>query len=100
MAGNWKMNLDHLEANHLIQGLAVELKENDHDYSKCEVVVFPPFTDIRSVQTVVEADELGIKYGAQDVSTHDNGAYTGENLHRHANQARLHLRANGPLRAS
>ena len=78
MAGNWKMNLDHLEANHLIQGLAVELKEDDHDYSKCEVVVFPPFTSIRSVQTVVEADELGIKYGAQDVSTHDNGAYTGE----------------------
>ena len=78
MAGNWKMNLDHLEANHLIQGLAIELKENDHDYAKCEVVVFPPFTDIRSVQTVVEADELGIKYGAQDVSTHDNGAYTGE----------------------
>ena len=78
MAGNWKMNLDHLEANHLIQGLAVELKEDEHDYSKCEVVVFPPFTSIRSVQTVVEADELGIKYGAQDVSTHDNGAYTGE----------------------
>ncbi|CAM2877433.1 triose-phosphate isomerase [Actinomyces slackii] len=78
MAGNWKMNLDHLEANHLIQGLAMELKDHDHDYSKCEVVVIPPFTDLRTVQTVVEADSLSIKYGAQDVSIHDNGAYTGE----------------------
>ena len=78
MAGNWKMNLDHLEANHLVQGLAMELKDHDHDYTKCEVLVIPPFTDIRTVQTVVEADSLSVKYGAQDVSTHDNGAYTGE----------------------
>ena len=53
MAGNWKMNLDHLEANHLVQGLAMELKDHDHDYAKCEVLVIPPFTDIRTVQTVV-----------------------------------------------
>ncbi|WP_128772287.1 triose-phosphate isomerase [Actinomyces oricola] len=78
MAGNWKMNLDHLEATHLVQALAMDLKDNDHDYAKCEVLVIPPFTDIRSVQTSVEADSLGIKYGAQDVSTHDKGAYTGE----------------------
>lgn len=78
MAGNWKMNLDHLEANHLVQGLAMELKDHDHDYAKCEVLVIPPFTDIRTVQTIVEADSLSVKYGAQDVSTHDNGAYTGE----------------------
>ncbi|WP_127842030.1 triose-phosphate isomerase [Actinomyces wuliandei] len=78
MAGNWKMNLDHLEANHLVQGLDMELKDRDHDYARCEVVVIPPFTDLRSVQTVVEADSLAIRYGAQDVSTHDNGAYTGE----------------------
>ena len=78
MAGNWKMNLDHLEANHLVQGLAMALSDADHDYSKCEVLVIPPFTDIRTVQTIVDADELGIKYGAQDVSIHDNGAYTGE----------------------
>ena len=78
MAGNWKMNLDHLEANHLVQGLAMALADADHDYSKCEVLVIPPFTDIRTVQTIVDADELGIKYGAQDVSIHDNGAYTGE----------------------
>lgn len=78
MAGNWKMNLDHLEANHLIQGLAMNLRDNNHDFEKCEVVVVPPFTDIRTVQTIVDSEELGIKYGAQDVSTHDNGAYTGE----------------------
>ena len=78
MAGNWKMNLDHLEANHLVQGLAMALSDAGHDYSKCEVLVIPPFTDIRTVQTIVDADELGIKYGAQDVSVHDNGAYTGE----------------------
>ena len=78
MAGNWKMNLDHLEANHLVQGLAMELKDSDHDFAKCEVLVIPPFTDIRTVQTIVEADGLDITYGAQDVSIHDNGAYTGE----------------------
>ena len=78
MAGNWKMNLDHLEANHLVQGLAMALSDAGHDYSKCEVLVIPPFTVIRTVQTIVDADDLQIKYGAQDVSVHDNGAYTGE----------------------
>lgn len=78
MAGNWKMNLDHLEATHLVQSLAWNLRDINHDYSEVEVVVIPPFTDIRSVQNLVEADELSIKYGAQDVSTHDEGAYTGE----------------------
>ena len=78
MAGNWKMNLDHLEANHLVQGLAMALADSDHDYAKCEVLVIPPFTDLRTVQTIVEADSLPLKYGAQDVSIHDNGAYTGE----------------------
>ena len=78
MAGNWKMNLDHLEANQLVQKLAWTLGDLGHDYSKVNVAVIPPFTDIRSVQTVVEADQLSIRYGAQDVSTHDDGAYTGE----------------------
>ena len=78
MAGNWKMNLDHLEANHLVQGLAMALQDDNHDYTACEVLVLPPFTDIRTVQTIVDADDLDIKYGAQDVSVHDNGAYTGE----------------------
>ena len=78
MAGNWKMNLDHLQANQLVQKLAWTLGDLGHDYSKVNVAVIPPFTDIRSVQTVVEADQLSIRYGAQDVSTHDDGAYTGE----------------------
>lgn len=78
MAGNWKMNLDHLEAIHLVQGLALALDDANFDYSSAEVVVIPPFTDIRSVQTVVEGDKLKIRYGAQDVSTHQAGAYTGE----------------------
>lgn len=78
MAGNWKMNLDHLEATSLVQKLAWTLKDLKHDYENVEVVVVPPFTDIRSVQTLVDAEEFAIKYGAQDVSIHDEGAYTGE----------------------
>ncbi|MDT3767617.1 triose-phosphate isomerase [Gleimia hominis] len=78
MAGNWKMNMDHLEAIHLVQGLHTELSDSNFDYGKTEVVVLAPFTDLRSVQTVVEGDEMHIGYGAQDISTHENGAYTGE----------------------
>ena len=78
MAGNWKMNLNHLEAVHLVQGLAMALDDANFTYGDVEVVVIPPFTDIRSVQTVVEGDNLKIKYGAQDISTHESGAYTGE----------------------
>ena len=78
MAGNWKMNLDHHEATHLVQKLAWTLKDAKHDYSTVEVVVCPPFTDLRSVQTLVDADKLEIGYGAQDVSAHEKGAYTGE----------------------
>ncbi len=78
MAGNWKMNLNHQEAVVLVQKLAWTLSDKKHDYAKVEVAVLPPFTDIRSVQTLVDGDRLQIKYGAQDVSEHDNGAYTGE----------------------
>ena len=78
MAGNWKMNLNHQEAVVLVQKLAWTLSDKRHDYGKVEVVVVPPFTDIRSVQTMVDGDRLSIGYGAQDVSVHDNGAYTGE----------------------
>ena len=78
IAGNWKMNLDHLEANQLVQKLAWSLGDLDHDYAEVEVAVIPPFTDLRTVQTVVDSEGLRIKYGAQDVSTHDSGAYTGE----------------------
>lgn len=76
MAGNWKMNLNHFEAIALVQKLAFALKQDDYD--ACEVAVLPPFTDIRSVQTLIDGDKLKIKYGAQDLSAHDAGAYTGE----------------------
>jgi triosephosphate isomerase (TIM) len=78
MAGNWKSNVNHVEAVHLVQKLSFTLNDKKHDYGKAEVVVLPPFTDIRSVQTVVDGDQLSIGYGAQDVSEHDGGAYTGE----------------------
>jgi triosephosphate isomerase (TIM) len=78
MAGNWKMNLNHQEAVVLVQKLAWTLSDKKHDYAKAEVVVVPPFTDLRSVQTLVDGDRLELKYGAQDVSEHDSGAYTGE----------------------
>ena len=78
MAGNWKMNLNHQEAVVLVQKLAWTLSDKRHDYSKVEVVVVPPYTDLRSVQTLVDGDRLSIKYAAQDVSVHESGAYTGE----------------------
>ncbi|HEX7740722.1 MAG TPA: triose-phosphate isomerase [Marmoricola sp.] len=78
MAGNWKMNLNHLEAVHLVQKLAQTLTDKKHDYALAEVAVIPPFTDLRGVQTCVDGDHLQIRYGAQDVSVHDDGAYTGE----------------------
>ena len=78
MAGNWKMNLTHPEAVALVQKLAWVLADKKHDFARTEVVVVPPFTDLRSVQTLVDGDRLSIRYGAQDVSTHESGAYTGE----------------------
>jgi len=76
MAGNWKMNVNHLEAIALVQKIAFAL--NDADYDAVDVVVLPPFTDLRSVQTLIDADGYRIEFGAQDVSAHDKGAYTGE----------------------
>jgi triosephosphate isomerase len=76
MAGNWKMNLNHLEAIALVQKLAFAL--NEEDYAAVDVAVLPPYTDIRSVQTLVDGDKYDILYGAQDLSTHDSGAYTGQ----------------------
>lgn len=78
MAGNWKMNLDHHEAIALVQKLAWSLKDAKHDAKDAEAAVIVPFTDIRSVQTLVDGDKLEIAYGAQDVSVHEKGAYTGE----------------------
>lgn len=76
MAGNWKMNVNHLEAIALVQKLAFALNEADHD--AVDVAVIPPFTDLRSVQTLIDGDGYRIAYGAQDLSVHDVGAYTGE----------------------
>lgn len=78
IAGNWKMHKDHLQAIALVQKLSWTLKDADHDFDAVEVAVFPPFTDLRSVQTVIDADRYRLRYGGQDVSEHDDGAYTGE----------------------
>ncbi|MDO9062977.1 MAG: triose-phosphate isomerase [Microbacterium sp.] len=78
IAGNWKMNLDHLQAVATVQKLAWTLSDAGYDPTKVETAVFPPFTDLRSVQTLIAADRLPIAFGAQDVSQHDAGAYTGE----------------------
>ena len=64
MAGNWKMNLNHLEAIALVQKLAFALPEKYYD--RVEVAVLPPFTDIRSVQTLIDGDRLKMVHGAQD----------------------------------
>ena len=76
IAGNWKMNLNHLEAIALVQKIAFTLP--DKYYAKVEVALIPPFTDLRSVQTLVDGDKLGVVYGAQDLSPNDSGAYTGD----------------------
>jgi triosephosphate isomerase len=76
IAGNWKMNLNHLEALALVQKVAFSLKPQH--FEAVEVAVLPPFTDIRSVQTLVDGDKLALRYGAQDLSPHAAGAYTGD----------------------
>ncbi|MGK0716213.1 triose-phosphate isomerase [Leucobacter sp. W1153] len=78
IAGNWKMNLDHLQAIGLVQKLSWSLKDVKHDFGAVEVAVFPPFTDLRSVQTLVAADKLALRLGAQDVSPNQTGAFTGD----------------------
>lgn len=76
MAGNWKMNLNHIEAIALVQKLSYTF--NEEDFANLEIAVLPPFTDIRSVQTLVDGDKLQLLYGAQDISAQDKGAFTGE----------------------
>ncbi|PJJ63183.1 triose-phosphate isomerase [Compostimonas suwonensis] len=78
IAGNWKMNLDHLQSIAFVQKLAWSLGDAKHDFTTVDVAVFPPFTDLRSVQTLISADKLLLTFGAQDLSEHDSGAYTGE----------------------
>ena len=76
MAGNWKMNLNHLEAIAVTQKLSYSLE--DRDYDAVDVAVIPPFTDLRSVQTLVDGDRLRLTYGAQDLSPEVSGAFTGD----------------------
>jgi len=76
IAGNWKMNLNHLEAIAVTQKLSYSL--DDKDYDAVDVVVLPPFTDIRSVQTLIDGDRLRLSYGAQDISPEVSGAFTGD----------------------
>jgi triosephosphate isomerase len=76
IAGNWKMNLNHLESLALVQKIAFSLPEKY--FAKVEVAVLAPFTDLRSVQTLVDGDKLKLRYGAQDLSRYDSGAYTGD----------------------
>jgi triosephosphate isomerase (TIM) len=76
VAGNWKMHNNHLEALALTQQLAFRLK--DKDFDAADIVVMPPFTALRSVQTLVMGDKLRLQYGAQDISPHPDGAYTGD----------------------
>lgn len=76
IAGNWKMNLNHLEAIALVQKLAFTFRPADYD--AVDIAVLVPFTDLRSVQTLIDGDKLRIQHGAQDVSRYASGAYTGE----------------------
>ena len=76
MAGNWKMNLDWKQGLALVEELGEQLKSVDT--TKVETVVLPPFVDLRTVQVAVDAGKLLITYGAQDISEHKSGAYTGE----------------------
>ena len=76
VAGNWKMHNNHFEAIALTQKLGFSL--TDKDFSAIDIAVLPPFTSLRSVQTLIDGDKLRLLYGAQDVSPHDDGAYTGD----------------------
>ena len=74
--GNWKLNLDHLEAIQLLQKINYSLPDNIED--KIEIILSPSFTSIRSIQTVISSDKLKIKLSSQNVSQFASGAYTGE----------------------
>jgi triosephosphate isomerase len=76
MAGNWKMHKTHLEAMHLVQQLAHELA--GFDYDKVDICVCPPFTSLRTIQTLIDADRYRFALGAQNVHPEKEGAFTGE----------------------
>jgi len=74
--GNWKLNLDHLEAIQLFQKLNYSLNTDIDE--KISIVVAPSHTSLRSIQTIIDADKLNIFLSSQDVSMFNDGAYTGE----------------------
>jgi len=76
ISGNWKMNHHHFEAIQHVQKLSYLLGKDD--YAAVDVSVHPPFTDLRSIQTLIEADDLALMLGAQHCHWEDKGAYTGE----------------------
>lgn len=76
ISGNWKMNHNHLEAIQTVQKLAYAIEKDD--YETVDVSVHPPFTDLRSVQTVLQADQIPISLGAQNTHQSEKGAFTGE----------------------
>lgn len=78
LAGNWKMHHDHLEAIAVTQKLAWALRDAKVTTEQAQVAVLVPFTDIRSVQTLIQGDNLPLSYGAQDLSEHAEGAHTGD----------------------
>lgn len=76
ISGNWKMNFDHLEALHAVRDLGLRLHPSD--VGSVDVSVHPPFTDIRTVQSVIEPDGIPVALGAQNCAIEDSGAFTGE----------------------
>src|ERR687886_2350209 len=76
MSGNWKMNHNHLEAIQVVQKLSYRLTEDD--YQALDVSVHPPFTALRSIQTLIDADNIPIALGAQNCYWEEKGAFTGE----------------------
>lgn len=78
IAGNWKMNMDHVQGPELLGQLAEVLQQGNHDPEAVEVAVFPPFTSLSSVQGRCQERGLPIACGSQDLSPQDSGAYTGD----------------------
>ncbi len=76
ISGNWKMHHNHFEAIQCVQKLSFRLDKEDTE--RADVSVHPPFTDLRSIQTMIEADDLAIQLGAQHCHWEDKGAFTGE----------------------
>jgi hypothetical protein len=76
IAANWKMHHDHLVAIQVVQKLSYRLVPED--YEACDVVIAPPFTDLRTIQTLTESDSIPIALGAQNCYWKDDGAFTGE----------------------